>query len=143
MDIPELDGTLEVGRGPGARLGAVAGAILAACLAASALTVHSGLLGGIALLVLAAAVFGMLSAFGDRFRIGPDALDDRNRLWPRAPFRPRRLAFREIESMRVLRGRMIVLVPREGPRLVLDAIEREEEVAARIAGRSGLAAPEA
>lgn len=101
----------------------------------------STILGLLALLGLV----NLLTSWGDRLLLDADGIEQRNLLLSRLGVRPRRLAWSDIAEVREHRGpasgrssgapRALVLVPRSGKRMVLDSLERYDEVIGAVAER--------
>lgn len=99
------------------------------------------LLGLLALL----ALLNLITSWGDRLRLDIDGIEQRNLVLMRLGVPPRRLAWSDIDEVREHRGpasrrssgapRALVLVPRAGRWMVLDSLERYEEVIGAVAER--------
>jgi hypothetical protein len=99
------------------------------------------LLGLLALLSLV----NLITSWGDRLLLDADGIEQRNLMLARLGVRPRRLAWSEIAEVREHRGpasgrssgapRALVLVPRSGKRMVLDSLERYDELIRAVAER--------
>ncbi len=97
------------------------------------------------ILLLAVGVGGGLLKFGDRYRIDEEGIEYSNPLLARFGIRlGRRVAWQEVTSMRIHRSirhgarddkpAALFLQVRSGPRLVLDSLERFDEVVRRVSG---------
>ena len=99
------------------------------------------LLGLLALLSLA----NLVTAWGDRLILDAEGIEQRNLLLSRIGMRPRRLAWSDIAAVREHRGpasgrspgapRALLLIPRAGRRMVIDSLERYDEVIRAVAER--------
>lgn len=103
------------------------------------------LLGMMALLSLA----NLVTAWGDRLILDAGGIEQRNLLLARLGVRPRRLPWSDIGAVREHRSpragrssgapRAVVLVPRAGKRMVLDSLERFDEVVRAVTERVPMA----
>ena len=92
------------------------------------------------------SLIGFIGAWGDRIRLDDEGVEVRNPLWSLLGLPARRLAWRDIVAVREHRRlrpgageapvTALFLVPRTGRRLVLDSLERFEEVRAMVGGLS-------
>lgn len=99
------------------------------------------LLGILALLSLV----NLVTAWGDRLVLDAEGIEQRNLLLSRIGMRPRRLLWREIAAVRQHHGpasgrstgapRALLLIPRSGRRMVIDSLERYDEVIRVVAER--------
>jgi alkylated DNA nucleotide flippase Atl1 len=90
-------------------------------------------IGSLAILSLA----NLVTAYADRFTLGPEGIEYRNVLLQRLGVRPRRIRWRDVAQVRAQerppRGRSgsgpraVFLIPRSGRRMVLDSLEDFDE----------------
>jgi len=133
-------------RNAATRMVAVAVAALFVSGAISSLILSGPGTGFILLALLALlALLNLITSWGDRLLLDGDGLEQRNLFLMRLGVRPRRLLWSDIAELREHRGpgagrtsgapRALVLVPRSGKRMVLDSLERYDEVIRAVAER--------
>jgi hypothetical protein len=127
-------------------LGVAAAALFAGGAASHLILAGAGpgflVLGALSLL----ALVNLATAWGDRLILDDDGIEKRNPLLLRLGIRPRRLAWREIAEVREHRvpaagraaaaPRALLLVPRSGRRMVLDSLDRFDDVIRTVAERA-------
>ena len=91
------------------------------------------------------SLVNLVTSWGDRLNLDTEGIEQRNLLLTRLGVRPRRLAWSEITEVREHRGpasgrssgapRALVLASRSGQRMILDSLERYDEVIRAVAER--------
>jgi energy-converting hydrogenase Eha subunit G len=141
---PPAPGARTYSRSAGTRAVGVVCAVLFAGAAAFSWTT-SGLSPGIIVVSLIAllSLANLMTAWADRFTLGEEGIEYRNLVLERLGRAPRRVAWSDILGVRgsvraapgggaaappAAASRALFLIPRSGRRIVLDSLERHEEV---------------
>jgi len=135
-------------RSLGTRVLSAVAALLFVAAAASGLWTAGAGAAGLALAALAGlSLANLVSAFWDRVTLGEDGIEYRNALLARLGVPPRRIAWEEVEEVREHRRparegdggapRAVFLIPRAGRRIVLDSLEKFDEVRSTVRARCG------
>lgn len=97
--------------------------------------------------LLVPGVFFLVSAlltvsnYGDRIVVDEDGIRVRNAVLERLGWKPKSVAWDDVEGLREHRSRTLFIRPRKGGRIVLDSVDGYREIAQEVQRRTGIPLP--